>query len=80
MIKIVLILTGIILCSLGLFFIIIYANLLTIGYSLKDFVYFIIRRPYFYFIIVGIIFIYYGLERNKIHELLLRFKLRFFKR
>lgn len=55
MFRILLYILGIILTSIGLFFIIIYLNLLTIGYSFSDYVNFIIRRPEFYYLIVGFI-------------------------
>ena len=71
------IILGILLCSIGLFFIIIYLNLFTFGYSFLEFVNFIIRVPYFYSLPLGVLSIIYGLERKKINELLLRYRLRF---
>ena len=71
------IILGILLCSIGLFFIIIYLNLFTFGYSFIEFVNFIIRVPYFYSLPLGVLSIIYGLERKKINELLLRYRLRF---
>lgn len=44
MFRILLYIIGVIFTSLGLFFIIIYLNLLTIGYSFIEFVHFISRR------------------------------------
>ena len=72
-----LILIGIMFCSFGLFFLIIYLNLFTFGYSFLEFVNFIIRIPYFYLLPIGIILIGYSLERKKINELLLRCRFRF---
>ena len=71
------IITGIILCSIGLFFLFIYINLFTFGYSFLEFVNFIIRIPYFYSLPLGIIFIIYGLERKKNNELLSRYSSKF---
>lgn len=71
------IILGILLCSIGLFFIIIYLNLFTFGYSFLEFVNFIIRIPYFYSLPLGVLSIIYGLERKKLNELLLRYRLRF---
>ena len=71
---------GIILCSVGLFFLIIYLNLLTIGYSFLDFGKFIISSPYLYLILLGLVFITWGLERKKINEFLLRHHFRFFRK
>ena len=78
--MVIFLLLGIILCSIGCFFLIIYLNLFTIGYSLSDFVYFIIRSPYMYSLPLGVIFIIWGLERKKINEFLLRHRVRFFRK
>ena len=40
---------------IGSSFLVLYLNLLTIGYSFKEYVNFIIRRPEFYYFIIGII-------------------------
>lgn len=61
-------------CSISLFLCIIYLNLFTLGYTFLEYVNFIIRVPYFYFLPLGIILIIYRLERKKIHELLLRYR------
>ncbi len=56
-------------CSaLGLFFIFLYLNLLVIGYTFLDYVYFIIRRVECYFLVLGIL-IFIGLvikERKRL--------------
>ena len=72
MFRILLYILGIILTSIGLFFIIIYLNLLTIGYSLFDFVKFISRKVEVWLILIGIICIALSLERWIKNELLLR--------
>ncbi len=56
------ILIGSIFLSIGLFFIIIYLNLLVIGYTFLEFVYFIIRSGIIVFIILGMFFIYRGMR------------------
>ena len=76
MFRILLYIFGVILTSLGLFFIIIYLNLLTIGYSFLDFVKFISRRVEVWLLIVGIIGIALSLERWIKNELLLRHHLK----
>ena len=72
MFRILLYILGIILTSIGLFFIIIYLNLLTIGYSFPEFVKFISRRVEVWLFLVGIICIALSLERWIKNELLLR--------
>lgn len=72
MFKLLFYFLGIFLISIGIFFTIIYLNLLTIGYSFLEFVNFIIRSPIFWCIIIGIIFIILSLERRIRNELLLR--------
>lgn len=72
MFKLLLYFLGIFLISIGIFFTIIYLNLLTIGYSFLEFVNFIIRSPIFWCILIGIICIALSLERWIKNELLLR--------
>ncbi len=69
--KIILIIIGACLCSISLFFFIIYLNILTCGYTFLEFGKFIIRRFTFWLMPIGIILIYKGLERKKTNELLL---------
>ena len=57
MFRILLYIIGVIFTSLGLFFIIIYLNLLTIGYSFIEFVHFISRRVEVWLFLIGIILI-----------------------
>ena len=56
---------GILITSLGLFFIIIYINLLRMGYSLLEFGKFISRSFECYFLVIGIIIIIISMERIK---------------
>ena len=72
MFRILLYIIGIILTSIGLFFIIIYLNLLTIGYSFSDFVKFISRKVEVWLLLIGIICLALSLERWIKNELLLR--------
>lgn len=65
LIKYISLLIGIILSSIGLFFFILYLNLLVMGYSFFIFGNFIIRRVECYFLIIGIILIYVSVERIK---------------
>ena len=67
----------IICCSIALFLIIIYLNLLVIGYTFLEFVYFIISRGIFILFLVGLFLIYKGLERIIKDELLLRYNGKF---
>lgn len=68
---------GIICLSVMLFFIILYLNLLVIGYTFWEFGYFIIRRGFLLIGLMGIFFIYKGLERIIKDELLLRYNSKF---
>jgi len=71
MLSICLFIFGFILAVVGLFFILLYLNLLVIGYTFFEFVYFIIRSIYCDLFFIGIILIYLSLGRKKKHELLL---------
>ena len=64
---------GILLTSIGLMFLILYINLLTMGYSFSEFVNFIIRRKECWLIVVGIGLILLSFERWIRNELLLRY-------
>ena len=77
MIKPFLLLLGIFLCSISLFFAIIYLNLLTIGYSFFDYVKFINMRLECLIFYVGLFLIFLSLERKIKHEFLLRNKTKF---
>lgn len=76
MFKIILYILGIIFTSLGIFFTVIYLNLLTMGYTFLEFVHFISRKIEFWFILIGLIFITLSLERWIKNELLLRHNLK----
>ena len=56
--RIMLFLLGIILCSIGLSFTIIYLNLLNMGYNFKEYVHFIISKWECLIILVGFFFIF----------------------
>ena len=68
---------GIFFSSIGLMFCILYLNLLTLGYSFLNLVYFIIRRGECLLLLLGILFIIGSLEGRKIYELLLRRRSKF---
>lgn len=76
MFKLILYLLGILFTSVGIFFTILYLNLLTMGYSFLEFGKFISSKIEFWFIIIGIIFIVLSLERWIKNELLLRHNLK----
>ena len=63
---------GVFLMSVGIFFTIIYCNLLTMGYSILDLGKFIIKTNEFWFIILGLVLLGVALERWIKYELLLR--------
>ena len=71
MLKLILFIIGYICSVLGLFFIILNLNLLVIGYSFFEFVYFIIRSIYCDLFFLGIILIILSLRRKKGYGLLL---------
>lgn len=72
MIRPFLFLLGIFLTSIGLFFIILYLNLLTMGYSFFGFVQFISRRGECILFPIGIFCIFVSMGRWIKNELLLR--------
>jgi len=80
MTKVCLFLLGVILCSLGFMFMILYLNLLTMGYSFLEFVNFIIRRKECWLVVVGIILILISFERWIRNEFLLRYFGKFSRR
>ena len=59
------------------FFIVVYLNLLVIGYTFLEFVYFIIRSGIIWLGLLGMFFIYKGLERIIKDEFLLRHSSKF---
>lgn len=80
MFKIFLYFLSIIFISFGIFFTIIYLNLLTMGYSFSEFVKFISRKIEFWFILIGLIMLFISLERWIKNELLLRHNLKLERR
>ena len=71
---------GIFLTSLGLMFILLYTNVLTMGYTFLEFVNFISKRFECWFFIIGIILIIIALERWKKNVLLLRYSSKFYRK
>ena len=63
---------GVLLCCTGLLFIMLYLNLLTMGYSFLQYVNFIIRRFECACLVIGVILIFLSFERWKTNELFLR--------
>lgn len=62
---------GTIFISVGIFFLIIYSNILLLGYSFLYFVYFIIKKPFMWLLVLGIILVILTLKEIKKNELLL---------
>jgi hypothetical protein len=75
--KIFLLILGSLLCSISLFFSIIYLNLLTIGYTFLEYVKFINTRFECLCFYIGVILIIVSLERKIKNEFLLRNKTKF---
>lgn len=73
MIRIFMFLLGFILSVTGLFFILLYLNLLVIGYSFFEFVKFIISNVYCNIYFIGLFLIYLSMKGWAKIELLLRF-------
>ena len=63
MFKIILYFLGLIFTSLGIFFTLIYLNLIAMGYSFFEFGKFIISKLEFWFIPLGILCLFISLER-----------------
>lgn len=80
MFKIFLYFGGILFISFGIFFTILYCNLLTMGYSFIEFVQFISRKAEFWFIFIGLGCLTISLERWIKNELLLRHHLKLERR
>lgn len=71
LIKILMFLIGFILSSLSLTFIILYLNIINLGYTFISFVNFIIRRWEFYLLFVGIILMILSLRKDKKNDICL---------
>ena len=65
MVNLILLISGILCASIGLFFILLYLNLLVIGYSFLEFAYFIIRSIYCDLFFIGLFLIIYRFRRKK---------------
>ncbi len=65
--RIVLFFLGLLLCSLGLSFVIIYLNLLNMGYNFKEYVQFIISKWECLVMILGLFLIFISLYRKGKH-------------
>ena len=66
------VLIGIFLASIGFMFVLLYTNLLTLGYNFWDFVQFISTRVECLLFVFGWILIFISIERRKRNVLLLR--------
>jgi hypothetical protein len=71
---------GVIISSIGLMFIILYTNLITLGYSFLDFVKFIITRVECLLFLIGIIIILFSMKERIKNVLLLRYNRKFSRR
>ncbi len=71
LIRILMFLIGIILSSLSLTFIILYLNIINLGYSFHSFVNFIIKRWELYLLFIGIILIVLSLRKDKKNDICL---------
>lgn len=77
MIKVILFILGIFLCSFGLLFDLLYLNLLSMGYSFLEYVKFIISRVECNSLLAGVIILFFLLGGKNIYEKILRFKRKF---
>ena len=63
--KIILFLIGFFLMVTGISTLILYINLLTLGYTFKEYINYIIKLPAFYYVIIGFILINLALFKRK---------------
>ena len=75
--RIVLFIFGILVCSYSLMFIIIYLNLLKMGYSFIDYIKYIINSKECLILFFGILLIYISIRRKDKNELCLQYKNKF---
>ena len=61
----------------GCVYIILYINLITIGYNFSEYVNFIIRRPECWNLILGVIILLFSLPKEDKNELPLRYFIKF---
>ena len=73
LIKSLMFIIGFILSSLSLTFLLLYINVLNIGYSFLDFINFIIRKWELYLFFIGIILMIISLRKGKPHDICLWF-------
>ncbi len=73
------IMMGLFFISIGLFFIFLYSNLLTLGYSFWEFVQFISKKVECLFFLIGLLFLFYGMGGSIKNVLLLRHSFKFWK-
>ena len=72
MLRVFILILGILSCSIGLMFWILYLNLLTLGYSFLNLVHFIISRGESILFFFGILLIFISWKGANVCELLLR--------
>ena len=77
LIKIITFIIGFILSSISLTFIILYLNIINLGYTFLDFLNFIIRKWELYLFFIGIILMIIGLRKDKNNDLCLWFTYKF---
>ena len=77
MVKVILFILGVFLCSFGLLFDLLYLNLLSMGYSFLEYVKFIISRVECNALFIGIILLFFSLGGRNTYEKILRFKRKF---
>lgn len=75
--RLILFLIGMFFCSLGLSFIILYFNLMTMGYSFWNMVHFISKRFECQLFFLGILLMILSWKGRYLHELLLRCRVKF---
>lgn len=73
LIKIITFIIGFVLSSLSLTFLLLYLNILNLGYSFIEFVNFIIRKWELYLFFVGIILMVLSLRKDKNNDIYLWF-------
>lgn len=69
--KLIMLILGIFITSYSLMFIIVYLNLLNMGYSLIDYLKYILTHIECLIIFMGILLIYKSIRKDKKHELYL---------
>ena len=67
--KIFLLIMGILLSSISMFFIVLYLNLLNMGYDFTEYIIFIFSRVECYLIFIGVLFLYLVFRKGKRNEI-----------